>query len=148
MKDLGPLESWFAVNRGWPCDLNFGGRIFGGRYGESRQVPRSYTWRKGALCIRFSTTEKLKVEDPAGLSICRGDLVISDAALVSWSWHYYGRPQIPHNLCIETYRRDGDMVRMTRSGPLSKSESWALAAEPLVAIQPMQVPPQVVLGSP
>jgi hypothetical protein len=140
VRDVERIEMWFATNRGRWCDLEFGGRVFGGRYGESPQMPRSFSWMNATLRIDFGTTERLELESPHGIGINRlGALVVRDASEVRWSWHYYGRPQTPENLCIETYRRDRDTVQKIISSPLKRETAcWSLAAQPLVVILPWQ----------
>lgn len=115
----GILQSWFARRKGDRLDLCFGGRIFGGRPGESPQELKACQRVGPALVFSFATTERLVVLDPATVELGEQDsLIVPKASEVRFGWHYYGRPQLPENWCEEIYRPDGDGLQLVRLGAL------------------------------
>jgi hypothetical protein len=103
-----------------PFDLVIAGRTFGGRAGESPQRLSSASIEDDTLVVRFAPTEVLTVVRPARLEIGRrGGLTVRDAAEVSFGWHFYGRPQIPKNWCVQTCRFADATVLCTLTGPIA-----------------------------
>jgi hypothetical protein len=86
------------------------------------QTPVGYQVVGPILVVRFKGAERLTVSDPAGPSIgSDGELIIRDGSEARFTWYYYGRPQLPENLCEDIYRKSGKEVVFTRTGPLSSA---------------------------
>jgi hypothetical protein len=133
---LKTVQAWVAANSGRGVDVELAGRVFGGRHGESPQMPRAVLLQDDGFSIRFGTTEELALVRPAKIDVGPdGDLIIGTAARAIWAWHYYGRPQVPENRCRETFTPVGEHVEVSSEGP-SKSgvERWLLGAAPLVRL--------------
>jgi hypothetical protein len=113
------ISSWIAASRERHFDIIIAGRTFGGRHGEAMQTPVAYQIVGAILVVRFMGAERLAVSDPSGPSIGHdGELVIRDGSEARFSWFYYGRPQLPQNLCEDVYQKLGKGIVFTRIGPL------------------------------
>ena len=55
------VAKWLTLKPNEYHDVSLCGRVFGGRYGESLQIPRRYEYDKDVLRIYFGTTEVLTV---------------------------------------------------------------------------------------
>jgi len=120
MEDI--FAKWFETAKGGWLDVIIADRVFGGRHGESPQTPTSYQIVGPVVQIRFKTTERLTITLPEKAVIGpHRELIVTDAADVRFGWHYYGKPQVPEHWCEEIYHRVGDLVQLTRIGPLSPS---------------------------
>jgi len=120
------LSAWLSSNRHRFVDVIIGGRVFGGRYGESPQQPRKGEIRGDTLTIRFATTERLIVIGSSEPLIGQdSELIIPSAVSATFGWHYYGRPQTIENWCEEVYVLRGHSVEFSRIGPLLPiQEKW------------------------
>lgn len=113
------IKRWLRLNLDHYRDIVLCGRVFGGRHGESPQLPRRYSCDKDVLRLYFATTEVLTVVSFASPFIhADGSLVIPDAHSVTFGWHYYGREQTPGNWCEVTYTRRSGTVHVVMSGPI------------------------------
>lgn len=138
MDDAGrqAFDGWFDSLQGRWVSVVLAGRIIGGRYGESPQTPRAYSYAAGTLRIEFATTELLTVERPSDVQQ-RGDgsLIIPQADSATFGWHYYGRPQTPENWCEMRYRREGDKYCFEQSGPIGDQWHDLTLGSPLVELE-------------
>ena len=117
------LSMWFQQQSGKWLDLVVAGRVFGGRHGESPQRPRGYRYDARSLLIYFNTTEVLKIVEPDDFVFGEyGQFIVPRAKVVSFGWHYYGRPPTAEYRCEEIYRWVGNMVEMSHTGPLMPCE--------------------------
>lgn len=111
------IERWFTQSKGNWIDLLIADRVFGGRLGESPQIPTAYQVIGSVIQIQFQTTERLVVTHPTNVRIGpHSELVIGDASDARFGWHYYGRPQVPENWCEEIYQKFEDRILLTRIG--------------------------------
>jgi|YNPNPStandDraft_1061719.scaffolds.fasta_scaffold213042_1 hypothetical protein len=118
MNEQNILEKWFREQQGKYVEIIIAGRVFGGRVGESPQRVRAFQWLGDALCVRFETTERLVIVGIKDISIGDYDALIISAEDARFGWHYYGKPQSPENWCEEIYRRQDNIVKFVRLGPL------------------------------
>ena len=113
------LTTWFKKQRGEPISVVIAGRIFGGRHGESPQIPQQVEFRKSQLIINFATTEVLTVANPSDFILGKYDqLIIPWATRATFGWHYYGLEQTPENWGEELYELEDGIVRYTCTGSL------------------------------
>ena len=121
--ELQSIEAWFAKRKGKWVNVVLAGQIVGGRFDESPQIPRDFSYHDSTLKISFDTTEVLIVERPTGVLLANDDaLTIHRASRVTFGWHYYGRPQISENWCEERYRLAEETIHYERTGPLSPTK--------------------------
>ena len=128
---------WFNDKKGKYITIEMGGRIFGGRYGESPQLLRGYEFDEGnKVKITFGTTEVLEIENPISYELDKHkNLIIYRANEVIFGWHYYGRPQTQDNRCIEKYKLIGDNIYFERQGILMpKTEVYKIENSPIVSL--------------
>jgi hypothetical protein len=92
--------------------LRFWGDWFGRPYDNFHRIRRCSA-RESTLFIEFEDGGKLTVVDPDCLSLSATTFEIRAASSVRWEWHYYGRPQIPENLCFFEYTRRGSEIYAT-----------------------------------
>ena len=132
------INEWLLANRYKEFSIVIGGHIFGGRYGESPQNPKSLERTDDILKFYFNTTEKLIIKKPKLIFSFFGNLCVPFASEVIWGWHYYGHDQIPENWCEEVYRRKGFEISVTRKGPIKEvmpeNERWKQNSLSFIAI--------------
>ena len=132
------IDRWLSRSQDRQFNIVIGGRIFGGRYGESPQVPKSVEKTDDTLVLRFNTTEKLIIEKPKCVLSLFGNLYVLFAAKVIWGWHSYGREETPENWAEEMYVREGFAIKVRRTGPAkeiaAEVESWRRSSLSFVAI--------------
>ena len=113
------IKKWVEANKGNGIDIVIAGRVFGGRHGESPQIPKEFSYVDEILKMQFNTTELLTIINPSDIVLGEYEqLIIPNASEVVWGWHYYGRPQIDENWCEEIYKHQGDKIELDRTGPL------------------------------
>ncbi len=79
------LKKWFEVNKDNYIDVIIAGRVFGGRHGESPQLPRAFSYRDDILKVKFSTTEHLTVINPTNFILGQySQLLIPVASKAVW----------------------------------------------------------------
>lgn len=115
---INQLLSWIDQRKGTYVDVVLAGKVFGGRFGESPQRIASASFSGTALRIEFSPTERLWVDDPAGIDFRSTGLFIRQASRVVFGWYYYGRPQTPDNWCERHYEFTDGRVSFFGKGPL------------------------------
>ena len=116
------LKKWCEVNKDNYIDVIIAGRVFGGRHGESPQLPRAFSYKDDILKVKFSTTGHLTVINPTNFILGQySQLLIPVASKAVWGWHYYGRPKTEENWCEEIYNLHGKTIEFQRSGALMPS---------------------------
>ena len=131
------FDEWFSRYRGRWITLVLVGEIFGGRYGESPQTPRSFSVDKDSVRIGFDTTELLTIVRPSGVLMVGGSLKVHRADRVTFGWHYYGREHLNENWCQKDYRLDGNIIQFEGTGPLlPTSYSLSVCNGDMVALTP------------
>jgi hypothetical protein len=157
------LTRWLQQIRGRTVDVIMAGQYFGGKRGEAPQAPETYTIPEEGFTLHFggayeyvSTaldgskhtvreggTERLEVIHPSGLSIpTEGTLMVAAADEVQFGWHFYGRAQTPENWCVDIYKRTGEEVEHTFTGPIKAvyrgplPERFLLPEGPFVCLRP------------
>ena len=132
------IEKWLSGNRNKQFNIVVGGHIFGGRYGESPQTPKSFEITDEGLSINFNTTEKLTIKKPRIIIAFFSNIYILSANEVIFGWHCYGREQIPENWCEEAYTRRYLTINVTRKGPITEAlpekENWKQKTLSFVAL--------------
>ena len=113
------LSTWLAASRDRHFDLIIATKTFGGRHGEAMLTPVACQVVGPILVIRFKGSERLTVSDSSGATLGpEGELLIEDGTEARFTWYYYGRPQLPENLCEDVFVKTGKTISFTRIGPL------------------------------
>jgi hypothetical protein len=137
--DMELLTNWIEQFRGRVVDVIIAGRYFGGKPGESPQQVEAWGAMEQGFTIHFGGghdlpitkpdgtteltrvggTERLEVIQPSGISIgADGALLVEAADEARFGWHFYDLPQTPGNWCVNTYRRKGEDVEFSVTGPI------------------------------
>ena len=82
--------------------LRFFGDWFGRPY-DNFHIPVSAELSENVLTILFNDREKCVVYDPFGIVNEPNDFHIERASKIVWEWYYYGKTQVPENLCRLVY---------------------------------------------
>lgn len=92
--------------------LRFWGDWFGRPSDNNYVVTEAFYDRKAdVLVVIFRQNETCTVYNPMGIVNKRNKFYVLDATKIIWEWYYYGREQMPENLCRREYTRlDKDRV--------------------------------------
>jgi hypothetical protein len=128
------FKSWADKYKHRRMTLIMGGRIFGGRYGETMPKLERHVVEAGRMLLFFDEQETLEVVNPGSVALVaelmpgifsqKGlpedeTLVVRLCDRLRFTWYSYGRPPTSENLCEEVYEYDSGSGNITYQEHLS-----------------------------